>query len=146
MLHDRPYEDHSFKEPQHLETAPCRKPACVWVKIINASITRSFDGWPNTGRLRVDVTLFVRQHCFLSSKCPWVSSLPAQHHPSFTLFVRLKDDFLCFHIVEQFISVQRLTHWYNLVCHKARNAGQFLAVSAEVMHLLEQMLLLLQLL
>jgi hypothetical protein len=35
------------------------------------------------------------------------------------LFVSLEDDFLCFHVVEQLISLDCLTHWHDLVCHEA---------------------------
>lgn len=62
------------------------------------------------------------------------------------LFLCLEDDLLCFHIIEQIVPINGLTHWQNFVCHKATNVGQSLAFDNEKIHLLEQTLLLPQLL
>jgi len=60
--------------------------------------------------------------------------------------IRLENDLLGFHVVEQIISDWSLTHGHNHVCHEAENKSQFPAAPTQTVDLLEQMLLLLQLL
>jgi hypothetical protein len=61
------------------------------------------------------------------------------------LFLCLKDDLLSFHVIENFISLECLTHRHCFVGHKAADECQSPAISNGEEYLLEQVLLLLQL-